>query len=654
MLLPLLLLVGGAPVPARLFSDHMVLQRETRAPIWGRAEAGERLELRVSWAPERRIPAVADAQGRWRAELETPAAGGPFEIQVRGATGTCVLTEVLVGEVWLASGQSNMEWPLDPGHGGGVEGWEEVVQGARDPELRVFGVANTLALEPATDVTGEWLPCTPESAPGFSAVAYFFARELRRELGVPVGVISAEWGGTPAEAWTSAAGLADFPEFAPELARAAEALRDPGASEARRRAEGEAYWLRSRELDRTHGLVAPELEAWDDSDWSTVELPTTFEAHGLEAFDGLVWYRRALELPAGWAGQELVIELGPIDDRDTVFWNGARIGGQEDDTAWQLPRHYLVPGEAVRAGRNVLVVRVLDTGGLGGFSGRAEDLRLTRPRQPGAKAEVLSLAGPWRWRTGATLAELGWPPSREAFGPGSPSVLWNGMVAPLVPAALRGVIWYQGEANRDRAAQYRRLFPALIRDWRRAFGQPELPFEFVQLAPFGYPGDRGQAAFLRDAQRTTLALPHTGMAVTMDIGDPGDIHPRKKREVGERLARLALAQAYGRELEAFGPLYRSLTVEGDTLRLAFAHAVGLTTRGEPVRHVTVAGADRVFHPAEARIEGEALVVRSPAVPAPLAVRFGWGAADGTNLWNAAGLPAASFRSDDWPDPVAGD
>jgi sialate O-acetylesterase len=246
------------------------------------------------------------------------------------------------------------------------------------------------------------------------------------------------------------------------------------------------------------------------------------------------------------------------------------------------------------------------------------------------------------------MAELGWPPARQASDPGTPSVLWNGMIAPLVPSAIRGVIWYQGESNRERAEQYRRLFPALIQDWRAAFGRGDFPFYFVQLAPFGYPGDTGEAARVRDAQRLALALPNTGMAVTMDIGDPADIHPLKKREVGERLALWALAKTYGRAGECSGPLHRSSRIEKNFVRVQFDHAAGLTSHGEPVRCVVIAGVDRVFHPVEARIRGEGLAVSSPNVPAPLAVRFGWGAADRTNLWNAAGLPAASFRTDDWP------
>ena len=440
------------------FSDHMVLQCETKVPLWGTAAPGERLEIAPEWRHAPPVVVTADAEGRWRAELETPASSGPWMIRIVGAGGTHMLNDVAVGEVWLASGQSNMEWTLGPGVGNGVEGWEEAVRTSNDPELRFFSVENTVARAPESDVRGHWVTAAPDNAKAFSATAYFFARALRRELDVPVGVITADWGGTPAEAWTSPVGLEGFPEF--------------------------------------HGAI-----------------------------------------------------LG-LDDQS------------------------------------------------------------------------------------------------KPVGPNTPCSLWNGMIAPLVPFAVRGAIWYQGESNCDRAEQYRTLFPALIQDWRVAFGR-SFPFYFVQIAPFGYEGDTGQAAALRDAQRLSLSQQETGMAVTMDIGDPADIHPLKKREVGERLALWAFAKTYGKSVECTGPLYRGMKVAGSSIRIEFEHAQGLTSRGEAVRHVTIAGSDRVFHPAEACIEGEVLVVSSPAVQAPAAVRFGWGAADMTNLWNAAGLPASSFRTDDW-------
>ena len=458
--LPLLLALGGELKLPAFFSDGMVLQRETSAPMWGWAAPGEHIVVAPGWRDKPPLETDADANGYWRVYLDTPKDDGPWQIRIAASGGVVLLRDVLVGEVWLASGQSNMEWTLGPGMGNGVEGWEEAVRTSKDAELRFFSVENTVARAPERDVRGHWVAAGPESAKAFSATAYFFARTLREKCGFPVGVITADWGGTPAEAWTSPDGLEDFPEF--------------------------------------HEAI-----------------------------------------------------LG-LDDQS------------------------------------------------------------------------------------------------KGIGPNTPSALWNGMIAPLVPFAIRGVVWYQGEANCGRAEQYRKLFPALIHDWHVTFGRASFPFYFVQIAPFAYEGDTGEAAAIRDAQRLTLGTQETGMAVTMDIGNPADIHPLKKREVGERLALWALAKTYGRkEIECSGPLYRSMKVSGTSIRIEFEHAQGLTSHDEPVRHVTVAGSDHVFHPAEARIEGEALVVSSPEVQSPAAVRFGWGAADMTNLWNAAGLPASSFRTDDW-------
>jgi sialate O-acetylesterase len=637
---------ASAPVQDELrlpayFSDGVVLQQTTFVPVWGWSAPRAYVTVEASWRAGSIVPAQpADARGVWRVALPTPPAGGPYTLTIRAGAETRVVSDVLIGEVWLASGQSNMEWPLEAG----VAGWEDAVRTSADPLLRVFDVANTLASAPAAEGTGAWRAAAPGTAERFSAVGYFFARHLRRELDVPIGIVTADWGGTPAEAWTPAAALAGFPEFAGGLAQLAEHAADPETAETRRQADVDAYWRHAAALDAARGLGGALEPEFDAAAWAPVELPAKWEQHGLAAFDGLAWYRRDIDVPVERAGAPLVLALGPIDDRDTAWWNGVRVGGQEDDSAWETPRRYTVPAELVRPGRNVVTVRVLDTGGLGGFAGDAASF----------SAGGIPLAGTWRFIKGTPLAELGWPPGKDPFHAGTPSALWNGMIAPLVPCmegALAGVIWYQGESNRGRHAQYERLFPALIEAWRSALDRETMPFLFVQIAPFdygAYDGDAGAAALLRDAQRKTLALPHTDMAVTMDVGDPADIHPLEKRVVGERLAALALAQAYRKDVESSGPLYRVAAREGGKLRVTFDHAVGLTSRGEPVRHVLVAGADRVFHPAEAQIDGETLVIASPAVAEPVAVRFGWGAADATNLWNGAGLPASSFRSDDWP------
>jgi len=635
-----------APEPVlwlpRHFSDHMVLQREAQAPLWGRAQPGAEVVVRAGWGTEP-LRALADRDGRWRVTLATGPAGGPYSVEITSGSGRRTLEDVLLGDVWLAAGQSNMEMTLGPGAetGPGVEGWQEAVRTAADPGLRFFDVTNVFSPRPLDDVGGEWRAADSNSAPAFSALAYFFARRLRSELeAVPIGVLTADWGGTPAECWMSAQGLGDFPVFASTLARAARLAAAPDSTELELAGARREWFEALAAQDASPRAMDPAL---DDGAWRTVELPRSWEQQGLDFFDGVLWYRRAVELGADWLGQDLALELGPIADSDETWWNGIRVGGLEDRP--EAARVYRLPAASLRAGTNLLAVRVLDTGGTGGFQGGPGCLALSGP------AGRLSLEGTWRWNLGVSLARTGPPPDLEhLLHPRQPAMLYNGMIAPLVPLALRGVIWNQGESNRVRAEQYRHLFPALIRDWRAHFGR-ELPFYFVQSSPFAYEGDTGQAARLRDAQREALALPGTGLAVGMDVGEADNVHPARKRELGERLALWALARTYGRtELECSGPLYRSLRVEPGRLRLEFEHARGLRLEGDTTGAFTLAGADRLFHPAQARVEGETLVVWSSSVAEPLAVRYAWGAADPGCLWNAAGLPAACFRSDDWPEP----
>jgi len=631
---------GGPELPA-FFSDHMVFQRQTTAPMWGWTGPYEDVTVTPSWPGARKLTTRADERGRWRLELRTPGPGGPYTIAIDSVSGARVLQDVLVGEVWLAAGQSNMEWTVGPVVGEGVQDWETTAKASLDPELRIFDVANAVTAAPIDAVRGSWRAANPESVLSFSATAYFFARKLRDDLRVPVGVITADWGGTPAEAWTRRDALTPFPDFAPGLARLRALDGDPVGARAAIARERAAWWERLAMKDTVAGARASDAAAAAEPGWSALALPQTFEQHGLAAFDGVAWYRRTVAVPDAWKGKDLVVELGTIDDCDTTFWNGAPLGAHEEDGAYAAQRVYTVPAARVAA-HNVIAVRVLDTGGYGGFSGGALAIG-----PAGGAGEPQSLAGEWQWRKGPALGDLGPMPATDALSPNEPSVLWNAMIAPLVPYAFQGVIWYQGEANVGRADQYRHLFPALITSWRSAWDR-DFPFLFVQLAPFAYDGDRGAAAALRDVQRRTLGLPGTGMAVTMDIGDPADIHPKNKRDVGTRLALWALARTYHKELRYSGPLFAGAEREGAALRVYFEHAEGLTSRGDPVQHVIVAGEDRVFHPADVQIDGETLLVSCPEVPAPVAVRFGWGASDETNLWNANGLPAACFRNDDWP------
>lgn len=635
---------GALRLPAVL-SDHMVLQQETEAPIWGWAPSGAAVKVSASWGAQ--AEAKADAQGRWRAALQTPAAGGgPQTLRIESGAGALTLSDVLIGEVWVCGGQSNMEWTLGPGVGNGVEGWEKAVAAADLPGIRYFNVPNVTAAAPAEDCAASWAVCSPQTAGPMSAIGFFYGRALHAALGVPVGLIGCEWGGTPAEAWTSEEFLARRGDYAAAVA-ALQSARAASGTQLTLEQQQAAWWENLQQAD------PGSRESWnradlDDSSWKSAALPGAW-AGDLAAFDGVVWYRRTIQIPQDWVQRDLVVELGPIDDCDTFYANGERFGATHQDGAWQTPRRYHVAAKLV-SGRNLaLAIRAVDTGGAGGLTGAPEMMKIYRQNEP---ASALPLAGEWKLRAGAAMADLGGFPRQAGLGPNHPAALYNGMLAPLTNFAIRGAIFYQGESNVGNPEQYATLFPDMVASWRAAWGRGDFPFYWVQIAPYVY-GAGERPARLREAQLQALdKIPQGGMAVVMDIGNPRDIHPLKKLEVGERLARWALAGPYERQnVEASGPILTAWSAGQPEFRIWLQHARGLKTRdGKAPSHFQLAGADKVFHPAEAKIAGEHLVLTSAAVPAPVAARYAWGEADEPNLQNADGLPASSFRTDSWPCP----
>ena len=651
----LIAVLGLAPLPdpatdvrmPAIFSDHMVLQRDQPIPVFGSADPGGEVVVMLG---EAQAEATADDEGRWQAELPAMEAGGPYELIVAGAD-TLRFTDVLIGEVWVASGQSNMEWPLSQTDGG-----EAAIASADRPRIRLFDVAHDVSALPRSDVREAqgWMAASPETVPGFSAVAYHFGRMLEDSLGVPIGLISTNWGGTRAEAWTSREGLEDFPGFQGQIEKLrAESGGDPSASfdslYARMTAD---YQAELRDLDAGY----TDSTTWADSDvmtsgWATMALPTAWEAAGLDSLDGVVWFRRTVTLPTDWASEDLTLHLGPVDDMDSTWVNGKLVGSTGN---WETPRNYAVPAAVTQPGLNTIAVRVTDTAGEGGFRGEPDSLRLER-----GDGAMLPLAEPWHYQVGLDLRNEempSQPPRPQDF----PTVLYNAMLQPLIPYGIRGAIWYQGESNAGRAYQYRSLFAEMIRDWRAQWDQGDFPFLFVQLANFMAPqtdpGEESAWAELREAQAMALDLPNTGMAVIIDIGEADDIHPRNKTDVGERLARWALANTYGRDSLVYsGPLYRAMEQEGREIRLHFDHTGGeLTTpEGEPLMGFAIAGPDSSFVQAEAKIEDDTVVVSSPYVENPVAVRYGWANNPEATLYNSAGLPASPFRTDDWPGVTEG-
>ncbi len=637
-----LALASIAPVAAadvvlpKVIGDHMVLQRNADAAIWGWAVPGERVRVRGSWMAEDRA-VEANPDGRWLVRLPTPDAGGPHTVTITGEN-TITLNDVLIGEVWICGGQSNMEWPI---RAISPDDAKITIAEANDPMIRLFEVRRQVSLQPRADCeAGLWGPMTSERAPESSAVAYFFAKELREKLGVPVGLIESNWGGTRVEAWMSPGALDPFSEYAGTLETVRLSAGDPGNRSTMIETLTERWW---EGLDKNGPQSWTLPGGFDDSGWETMELPATLSGNGLENFDGVVRFRKTVDLPTGWVGKPVTLTLGPIDDYDDVWFNGRHIGSTHGDNQWAAVRKYEVPGEVVRGGKNTIAVRILDTAGPGGINGSAGQMNVQREDM------LVTIAGDWKYQVGQKASDLPPRPTGLNVGPNTPTALYHGMITPLLPFTAKGAIWYQGESNVGNAARYAELFPAMIQDWRRAFRNDDLSFYFVQIAPFNYGNDTGNAARLRDSQRTTLALEGTGMAVTMDIGNPRDIHPRNKRDVGDRLARWALAKDYGQtDVVYSGPLFSSAVVKGNSVVVSFDHVNGgLVSRGGSLTHFTIAGADKKFVAANAVIEGDTIVVSSPDVEAPIAVRYGWGAADEPNLFNGAGLPASSFKTDDW-------
>ncbi len=641
--------VGATRADVRLpalLGDHAVLQQQSRVRLWGWAEPNEAVTVRASW-PGDAVQVTTDAEGHWEAYVATPAAGGPFEIAITGQN-TLTLKDILVGEVWVCSGQSNMEMPLARAYGwGGVENHEQETAAADFPNIRLFRVNWSATWAPKPECYGKWEACTPESAALFSAAGYYFARDVQKELGVPIGLIQATMGGTRIEAWISREMLETLGVCGEELARSyldktPENVARYEAAEAER--ETRRYELDAHDDGLAAGYARPEF---DDGDFGTLEVPGRWENRAdLRELDGVVWLRRQIEIPESWRGRDLVLSLGPVADCDITYFNGRKLGsiGYGTPLYWLAPREYFIPGGFVRAEHNVLAVRVFDDGGDGGLVGKPEQLWIA---PADARQEHLALTGVWRYKVSAVL-----PPNPvKLLHENSPTVLFNGMIAPLMRYTIRGVLWYQGEANHTAGRAYARLFPAMIQDWRRRGGLSELPFYYVQIAPYGY-GEPESAPELCEAQLQSLAVPGTGMVVTTDIGDPNDIHPANKRAVGERLARWALARTYGRELEASGPLYRRQDIETGRIRLHFDHVgAGLVAKDGKLGEFTIAGADGKFVPAEAVIDGATVVVSSQDVPKPAAVRYGWSNTPRATLFNQNGLPASPFRTDT-PDAAA--
>ena len=646
-------------IPA-IFSDNMVLQQNMQVSFWGKAEPDSKVSIETSWGKSANTTVNEDHS--WLLKIKTPEAGGPYVVRLQIGDSTITYKNVLTGEVWFCSGQSNMEMPL--------QGWlpespidnsKEVIENSNYPEIRLFTVQRAFSNKEEFNCIGKWEECNPTTSPSFSATAYFFGRKLYEELKIPIGLIHSSWGGTPVEAWTSSRYLSTISDFDSVLNNIKNSDKD---------IQTYKLWLESHPVVKIKDMSSEtrwqnlsfndggcSAVNYDDSNWKEMNLPTLWESTEVGNLDGVVWFRKKIEIPESWKSKNLVLELGPIDDMDITFVNDVKVGSYEKDGFWQTDRVYNVLGKLITSNEITIAVRVMDTQGGGGIYGKKDKLKI----HPVNSDEGISLSGKWKY---LPVAEYRFqkfyvfgadkndyfsrPKMKIDLSAYMPVTLYNGMIHPLIPYSLKGIIWYQGEANTGKPEQYATLFPLMIKNWREDWGLGDFPFYFVQIAPYDY-GDQTHSEVLRESQLKTLSVPKTGMVVTLDIGNPENIHPADKKDVGERLARWALAKNYKKNVFYSGPLYQSMKIENDKIILSFQYAdEGLVLKelnGE--NNFIIADVDKVFKKASVKIDGAKLIVFNDEINNPVSVRYCWSNTDEATLFNKEGLPASSFRTDDW-------
>ncbi|QLC67066.1 hypothetical protein LPB248_12395 [Flavobacterium sp. LPB0248] len=611
-----------------IFSDGMVLQRDKQIPIWGFADANESVEIHFNKQIKKTI---ADKNGKWTVNLNAEKAGGPFELIVIGKN-TITIKNVLVGEVWICSGQSNMEFQVFK-----TMNSEKEISSADYPMIRHFGVAQDLSGTPKDDLKqGKWEVANKENVGNFTAVGYYFARKLYSELKIPIGIINTSWGGTNVETWTSREAFENSPDFKAMIAdvptvdiNAIFETYKKSVLDNLKKVQGFDVSMENEEQFKN-----PNFQ---DKNWPEIKVPSLWENQQIGNIDGIVWMRKTIVLTAEQAKKEAILHLAKVDDEDKTYVNGVEVG---TNNLWDAKRIYKIPANVLKEGTNVIAVRITDYSGGGGIYGDPADLKID------FKDSNLPLEGLWKFNVIKVRIEV----SPNSY----PSLLYNAMVNPLVPYAMQGVLWYQGEANVWRAAEYKKSFPLMINDWRTKFKQGNFPFYFVQLSTFDEFGGNSQKgsrwAELREAQSETLKLPNTGMAVTTDIGNAKDIHPTNKQDIGLRLAAIAMNNLYGKKQVHSGPTYKSQTIKGNEIILTFDNiGSGLSTpNNDELKGFEVASADKVFHSAKAIIKDNKIIVSSDKVQNPVAVHYGWADDDtAINLFNKEKFPASPFRTDNW-------
>lgn len=651
-ILTLILSVGSLmPIAAKinlcpLFSDNMVLQQRADAPVWGKAEPNATITVTTSWN-KATYTTQADQEGKWSVKVRTPKAGGPYSMTINESGNESItLNNILIGEVWLCSGQSNMQMPVSGSWAKVTNHEQEVKDAAKYPKIRLLSVERMTSSKPEDNFTtyGDgWMVCSSESIAEFSATAYFFGREIHLKQGVPVGLIHSSWGGTVIEAWMTKDAL----KGVKDLGTQAEMVSGWPAEREERRAKSQGAVEAWNRLAAAYDSVNVEFDdfkndKYDDSRWDNIKLPGNIEQN-YRNFDGHVLVRKSIEIPAEWAGKSLKMCIQGVDDKDVTYFNGVKIG---ENSGWNRARTYTIPAELVKAGKAIVAIRIMDTSGNGGITGNDQSFYVE-----GTDGKKIMLSGEWKAKKDADYSLMPAKPVNMYNEPYWSTVLYNAMISPLVPYTIKGAIWYQGCSNDDRAYQYQDLMRLMIADWREQWGY-NFPFYITQLA--NYTARQTQPtestwAELREAQTMAAQIvPNTGMAVTIDIGEAGDIHPRNKQDVGRRLALQALNKTYGMSVECSGPMYAGYEIDGNVIRIKFnSTAKGLVVKGDKLEGFTIAGADHKFYWADAKIVGNCIEVSCKDVPRPLAVRYAWAHNPLGNLYNTAGLPASPFRTDSW-------
>lgn len=617
-----------------LISDGMVLQRDADVKVWGWAGEGEKVTIDFDG---KTYNAAAGADGKWEVILSQLKAGGPYSMNI-DASNHITLKDIMIGDVWVCSGQSNMELPMRR-----VKyRYPETIANSDNPAIRQFVVPHKYNFkEPQEDLkSGRWVSANPKSVLEFTAVGYFFAKELFEKYHVPIGLINASLGGSPAEAWLSEDALKAFPEYL----KTAKRFKDNAYINQivkKDNAVSKAWYNRIQQLDK--GLEKGQKpwfdEDYDASEWATMNVPGYWADHELGPVNGAVWFRKEIDVPASMTGKPARLWMGRIVDADTAYVNGKIVG----TVSYQYPpRIYDVPANLLKAGKNIIVVRVINNSGRGGF---VPD----KPYQLSTAGQTIDLKGEWQYKLGATMEPL----PDKTFIEWQPAGLYNAMIAPLLNYTIKGVIWYQGESNTGKPLEYQKLFSTLITDWREKWKQGDFPFLYVQLANFMEVKDRpceSNWAELREAQLKTLFVPNTAMAVIIDTGEWNDVHPLNKEDVGKRLALAAQKLAYGDEEVVYsGPIYQSMKVQDGKIILTFTNIGGglIAKGGGELKQFAIAGADKKFVWAKAKIEGDKVIVWNDDITNPADVRYGWADnPEGANLYNKEGLPASPFRTEE--------